>query len=153
MDAALDEAINYDASLSINISADTSVIFYEKNASDDTRNDSASRYYVHENGKLYFDVEGNASHIEWRNILIEDIWHSVESLSEIDVMETQLGPGNHTIWVRAVSSEGISAPITIPMNVGDPISKKTEDSPSFSFGFVILASSMAALFRSNKRQT
>jgi hypothetical protein len=36
--------------------------------------------------------------------------------------------------------------------VGDPISKKKEDSPSFSFGFVILASSMVALFRSNKRQ-
>ena len=84
--------------------------------------------------------------------MIEDTWHSVGSLTEIDVMDTDLGTGNHTIWVRAVSSDGISAPITIPLNVGDPISKKTEDSPSFTFGFVILASSMAALFRSNKRQ-
>ena len=67
-------------------------------------------------------------------------------------MGTNLGAGNHTIWVRAVSSDGISAPITIPLNVGAPISKKKEDSPSFSFGFVILASSMVALFRSKKRQ-
>ena len=151
MDAALEEAIQYDLSLSINISADTSVIYYEGNETDGG-NDTASRFFVHENEKLYFDVEGNASRIEWRNILIEDIWHSVESLSEIDVMETKLGTGNHTIWVRAVSSDGISAPITIPLNVGDPISKKEEDSPSFSFGFVIIASSMVALFRSNKRQ-
>ncbi|MDP6592062.1 MAG: hypothetical protein QGH48_02980, partial [Candidatus Poseidoniia archaeon] len=86
------------------------------------------------------------------NVLIEDTWHSVDSLTEIDVMYTNLGTGNHTIWVRAVSSDGISAPITIPLNVGDPISKKKEDSPSFSFAFVILASSMVALFRSNKRQ-
>jgi subtilisin family serine protease len=151
MDAALEEAIQYDLSLSINISADTSVIYYEGNETDGG-NDTASRFFVHENEKLYFDVEGNASRIEWRNILIEDIWHSVESLSEIDVMETKLGTGNHTIWVRAVSSDGISAPITIPLNVGEPISKKEEDSPSFSFGFVIIASSMVALFRSNKRQ-
>ena len=87
--------------------------------------------------------------------MIEDIWHSVDSLTEIDVMETQLGTGNHTIWVRAVSSEGISAPITIPLNVSDPVSEKSADSamlPSSSFGFAILAASMVALFRSNKRQ-
>ena len=102
MDTALDEAIKYDASLSINISADTSVIYYEGNDTDGG-NDTASRFFVHENGKLYFDVEGNASDIEWRNILIEDVWHTISSISEIDVMETQLGTGNHTIWVRAVS--------------------------------------------------
>ena len=127
------------------------MIYYEGNETDGG-NDTASRFFVHENGKLYFTAIGNVSQIEWRNVLIEDTWHSVNSLTEIDIMGTNLGTGNHTIWVRAVSSDGISAPITIPMNVGDPISKKAEDSPSFSFGFVILASSMAALFRSNKRQ-
>ena len=151
MDTALEEAIKYDASLSINISADTSVIYYEGNETDGG-NDTASRFYVHENEELYFDVEGNASHIEWRNILIEDIWHSVASLSKIDVMETQLGTGNHTLWVRAVSSEGISYPVTVPLNIDDAKSSSSEDSPSIPFSFVVFTSLMAALFRSNKRQ-
>jgi hypothetical protein len=151
MDMALEEAIKYDASISVELDPETPIIYYEGNETDGG-NDTASRFFVHENGKLYVSAIGNVSQIEWRNILIEDTWHYVGSLTEIDVMDTDLGTGNHTIWVRAVSSDGISAPITIPLNVGDPISKKTEDSPSFSFGFVILASSMAALFRSNKRQ-
>ena len=151
MDTALEEAIKYGASLSINISADTSVIYYEGNETDGG-NDTASRFYVHENEELYFDVEGNASHIEWRNILIEDIWHSVDSLSKIDVMETQLGTGNHTLWVRAVSSEGISYPVTVPLNIDDAKLSSSEDSPSIPFSFVVFTSLMAALFRSNKRQ-
>ena len=125
MDKALEEAIQYDASLSINISADTSVIYYEGNDTDGG-NDTASRFYVHENEKLFFDVNGNASHIEWRNILIEDTWHTIDSLSEIDMMETQLGTGNHTIWVRAVSSEGISAPVTVPLDIGMLLHLKVE---------------------------
>jgi len=149
MDTALDEAIKYDASLSINISADTSVIYYEGNDTDGG-NDTASRFFVHENEKLYFDVEGNASHIEWRNILIEDIWHSVDSISEIDVMGTQLGTGNHTIWVRAVSSEGISAPVTVPLNIADAKSSPSEDSTSIPFSLVLSVSLMVALFRSRK---
>jgi len=149
MDAALEEAIQYDASLSINISADTSVISYEGNDTD-SGNDTASRFYVNENEKLYFDIEGNASHIEWRDIIIEDIWHSVDSLSEIDVMTTQLGTGNHTIWVRAVSSEGISAPVTVALNIGDAIYSEKEDSPSLPFGFVIFTSMMVALYKTRR---
>ena len=146
MDTALEEAIKYDASLSINISADTSVIYYEGNETDGG-NDTASRFYVHENEKLYFDVEGNASHIQWRNILIEDIWHSVDSISEIDVMQTQLGPGNHTIWVRAESSEGISYPVTVPLNIDDAKASLDEDSPSIPFSFVVFTSLLVAVFR------
>ena len=82
--------------------------------------------------------------------MIEDIWHSVESISEIDVMETQLGTGNHTIWVRAVSSEGISAPVTVPLNIDDAKSSSSEDSPSIPFSFVIFTSLMVALFRSRR---
>ena len=149
MDAALDEAIQYDASLSINISADTSVIYYEGNETDGG-NDTASRFYVRENENLYFDVEGNASNLEWRNILIEDVWHSIDSLSEIDVMETQLGTGNHTIWVRAISSEGISYPVTVPLNIDDAKSSSTEDSPSIPFSFVVFTSFLVALFRSKR---
>jgi len=149
MDKALDEAIKYDASLSINLSVDTSVIYYEGNETDDG-NDTASRFFVHENGKLFFDTAGNLSHIEWRDILIEDIWHSVESVTEIDVLTTQLGTGNHTIWVRAVSSEGISAPVTIPLNIGDSLETKKEYSPSIAFSFIVFTSLMVALFRSRR---
>ena len=149
MDAALDEAIQYDASLSINISADTSVIYYEGNETDGG-NDTASRFYVRENENLYFDVEGNASNLEWRNILIEDVWHSIDSISEIDVMETQLGTGNHTIWVRAISSEGISYPVTVPLNIDDAKSSSTEDSPSIPFSFVVFTSFLVAIFRSKR---
>ena len=146
MDTALDEAIKYDASLSINISADTSVIYYEGNDTDGG-NDTASRFFVHENEKLFFDVEGNASHLEWRNILIEDVWHTIDSISEIDVMETQLGTGNHTIWVRAVSSEGISYPVTVPLNIDDAKASSTEDSLSIPFSFVVFTSLLVAIFR------
>ena len=149
MDAALEEAIQYDASLSINISADTSVISYEGNETDGG-NDTASRFYVNENENLYFDVEGNASNIEWRDILIEDVWHSVDSLSEINVMTTQLGTGNHTIWVRAVSSEGISSPVTVALTIGDAVYSETEDSPSLPFGFVIFTSMMVALYKTRR---
>ena len=149
MDAALEEAIQYDASLSINISADTSVISYEGNETDGG-NDTASRFYVNENENLYFDVEGNASNIEWRDILIEDVWHSVDSLSEINVMTTQLGTGNHTNWVRAVSSEGIRAPVTVALNIGDAVYSETEDSPSLPFGFVIFTSMMVALYKTRR---
>ena len=149
MDTALEEAIKYDASLSINISADTSVIYYEGNETDGG-NDTASRFFVHENEKLYFDVEGNASNLEWRNILIEDVWHSIDSISEIDVMETQLGTGNHTIWVRAVSSEGISYPVTVALNIDDAKPSKEAEVPSLPFSFVIFTSLMVALFRSRR---
>ena len=153
MDAALDEAIKYDASLSINISADTSVIYYEGNDTDGG-NDTASRFFVHENGKLYFDVEGNASVIEWRNILIEDVWHSIDSISEIDVMETQLGTGNHTIWVRAVSSEGISYPVTVPLYIDE--SSKSEDVssstlPLLPIGLALIVLLSIALFFSRRK--
>ena len=151
MDMALDEAIKYDASISVELDPDTPMIYYEGNETDGG-NDTSSRFFVHENGQLSFSTVGNVSHIEWRNILIEDVWHSVDSLTEIDVMDTDLGTGNHTVWVRAVSSEGISAPITIPLNIADPLPSKQEEAPSFSFGFVILASTMVALFKSNRRQ-
>ena len=149
MDEALTEAIKYDASLSINISADTSVIFYEGNETDGG-NDTASRFFVRENERLFFDVSGNASNIEWRNILIEDIWHAVDSITEIDVLQTQLGTGNHTIWVRAVSSEGISYPVTVALNIGVPIENDVEDSPSLSFSFVVFTSLLIAIFRSKR---
>jgi hypothetical protein len=149
MDKALEEAIKYDASLFINLSADTSVIYYEGNETDGG-NDTASRFYVHENEKLFFDTAGNISHMEWRDVLIEDTWHSIESTTELDVMETQLGTGNHTIWVRAVSSEGISAPLTIPLNIDDPIESKKEDSPSIPFSFVVFISLLVAIFKSRR---
>ena len=90
MDAALDEAIQYDASLSINLSADTSVIYYEGNETDGG-NDTASRFFVHENQNLEFVTEGNLTNLEWRDVLIEDVWHTVDSIDKIDVMQTQLG--------------------------------------------------------------
>ena len=149
MDAALDEAIKYDASLSINLSADTSVIYYEGNETDGG-NDTASRFFVHANQNLEFVTEGNISYIEWRNVLIEDIWHTIDSIDEIEVMETQLGTGNHTIWVRAVSSEGISAPLTVPLNIGDALASKSEDTPGFSLVFVVFSLVLVTLSRSRR---
>jgi len=149
MDAALEEAIKYDASLSINLSADTSVIYYEGNETDGG-NDTASRFFVYENQNLEFVTEGNLSHIEWRNVLIEDIWHTVESIDKIDVMQTQLGSGNHTIWVRAVSSEGISAPLTVPLNIGEAQASKSEDTPGFSLIFVVFSLVLVTISRSRR---
>ena len=65
-------------------------------------------------------------------------------------MQTQLGPGNHTIWVRAVSSEGISAPLTVPLNIGDAIASKSEDTPGFSFMFVALSLILVTVSRSRR---
>jgi hypothetical protein len=105
---------------------------------------------VHENQNLEFVTEGNVSSIEWRDVLIEDLWHSVDSVDKIDIMQTQLGRGNHTIWVRAVSSEGISAPVTVPLNIGDPLPSKSEDSPSFSFMFVISSLILVTIMRTRR---
>ena len=156
MDAALEEAIKYDASLSINISAETFVIYYEGNETNGG-NDTSSRFFAYEGGELLFDTSGNATTIEWRNILIEDVWHTVNSqvmnvdgLWSIDVMQTQLGTGNHTIWVRAVSSEGISYPVTVPLNIGESIELDKEDSPSLPFSMVVFASLIVAVFRSKR---
>ena len=149
MDAALDEAIQYDASLSINLSADTSVIYYEGNETDGG-NDTASRFFVYENQNLEFVTEGNISNIEWRDVLIEDIWHTVDSIDKIDVMQTQLGKGNHTIWVRAISSEGISAPLTIALNIGEALPSKSEDTPGFSFAFVVFSLLLVTISRSRR---
>ena len=149
MDAALDEAIQYDASLSINLSADTSVIYYEGNETDGG-NDTASRFFVYENQNLEFVTEGNISNIEWRDVLIEDIWHTVDSIDKIDVMQTQLGKGNHTIWVRAISSEGISAPLTIALNIGEALPSKSEDTPGFSFAFVVFSLLLVSISRSRR---
>jgi len=149
MDAALEEAIKYDPSLSINLSADTSVIYYEGNETDGG-NDTASRFFVYENQNLEFVTEGNISHIEWRNVLIEDIWHTVDSIDKIDVMQTQLGTGNHTIWVRAVSSEGISAPLTVPLNIGEAQASKSQDTPGFSLIFVVFSLVIVTLSRSRR---
>ena len=149
MDAALEEAIQYDASLSINLSADTSVIYYEGNETDGG-NDTASRFFVYENQNLEFVTEGNISNIEWRDVLIEDIWHTVDSTDKIDVMQTQLGKGNHTIWVRAISSEGISAPLTIALNIGEALPSKSEDTPGFSFAFVVFSLLLVTISRSRR---
>ena len=149
MDAALDEAIQYDASLSINLSADTSVIYYEGNETDGG-NDTASRFFVHENQNLEFVTEGNLTNLEWRDVLIEDVWHTVDSIDKIDVMQTQLGPGNHTIWVRAVSSNGISAPMTIPLNIGEALPEKSEETPGFSFVFVVLSLTLVTISRTRR---
>ena len=149
MDAALEEAIQYDASLSINLSADTSVIYYEGNETDGG-NDTASRFFVYENQNLEFVTEGNISNIEWRDVLIEDIWHTVDSIDKIDVMQTQLGKGNHTIWVRAISSEGISAPLTIALNIGEALPSQSEDTPGFSFAFVVFSLLLVTISRSRR---
>jgi len=66
------------------------------------------------------------------------------------VMQTQLGTGNHTIWVRAVSSEGISYPVTVPLNIGESIELDKEDSPSLPFSMVVFASLIVAVFRSKR---
>ena len=79
--------------------------------------------------------------------MIGDVWHTIDSISEIDVMETQLGTGNHTIWVRAVSSEGISYPVTVPLNIDDAKASSEEDSPSIPFSFVVFTSLLVAVFR------
>ena len=149
MDAALDEAIQYDASLSVNLSADTSVIYYEGNETDGG-NDTASRFFVHENQNLEFVTEGNLTNLEWRDVLIEDVWHTVDSIDKIDVMQTQLGTGNHTIWVRAVSSNGISAPMTIPLNIGEALPEKSEETPGFSFVFVVLSLTLVTISRTRR---
>ena len=106
--------------------------------------------FIHRLGLVDRRCVVGADFANFRDILIEDVWHSVDSLSEINVMTTQLGTGNHTIWVRAVSSEGISAPVTVALNIGDAVYSETEDSPSLPFGFVIFTSMMVALYKNRR---
>ena len=65
-------------------------------------------------------------------------------------MQTQLGKGNHTIWVRAISSEGVSAPLTIALNIGEALPSKSEDTPGFSFAFVVFSLLLVTISRSRR---
>ena len=51
MDMALEEAIKYDASISVELDPETPMIYYDGNETDGG-NDTASRYFAHENGDL-----------------------------------------------------------------------------------------------------
>ena len=49
-----------------------------------------------------------------------------------------------------MSSEGISYPVTVALNIGDPIAEASEDSPSLPFTFVVFTSLVVAIVRSKR---
>ena len=50
----------------------------------------------------------------------------------------------------AVSSDGISAPLTIPLNIGGALPSESENTPGFSFVFVVFSLALVTISRSKR---
>ena len=81
---------------------------------------------MRQDGALHFikGGPGNASAIEWRNVLLYDSWHTLAAYDDdfsIPLENSGLEPGNHTLWVRLAGPQGISAPVGITIHLTEPL--------------------------------
>ena len=79
-----------------------------------------------QDGELHFlkGGPGNATVIEWRNVLLYDSWHTLlarDGHFYVPLDNSGLEPGNHTLWVRLAGPEGVSAPVGITIHLAEPL--------------------------------
>ena len=115
-DAALEEAVEIDASLNITIDPETPTKVYEGN---DTEGD-AVRYLGFMGEDINFLVEGNTTGLEWRPV-DGDGWIRVNQLEPgviaLPLHSHSFEPGMHELWVRAYSNDGVTAPLYIMLEI------------------------------------
>ena len=125
-DAALAEAVTIDTSLNITIDPETRVKVYVGNETEGNQ----TRYLGHMDREINFLVEGNTSGIEWRPVNGSG-WTSVNQIEPgmigLPLHTPSIFPGNHSIWVRAYSQEGVSAPLHILLEVEEAREKDDDD--------------------------
>ena len=70
--------------------------------------------------EINFLVEGNVSGLEWRPVNGSS-WIRVNQMEEgvigLPLHEHSILPGNHSLWVRVYSPDGVSAPLYILQEV------------------------------------
>ena len=128
MDAALAEAELVDPSINLSLDPDTPQVTHRETYDDgnSTSEVNITRWFVRQDGALHFlkGGPGNASAIEWRNVLLYDSWHTLAAYDgdfSIPLENSGLEPGNHTLWVRLAGPQGISAPVGITIHLAEPL--------------------------------
>jgi len=123
-DAALDAVLEIDPNLKIALDPKPE----RRNFSD-----NRSRYVAEQYDALTFTVEGNATHLEWRNV-DGGGWREGDDIDPNDgfmeiVLDADVFPvGNHSFWVRATGPDGVSNPVHVEIHVSE--GKRSEKSSS-----------------------
>ena len=127
-DAALAEAELIDPSINLSLNPNTQQVTHRETYDDgnSTSEVNITRWFVRQDGALHFlkGGPGNASAIEWRNVLLYDSWHTLAAYDgdfSIPLENSGLEPGNHTLWVRLAGPEGVSAPVGITIHLADAL--------------------------------
>ncbi len=131
-DAAMAKAEQIDPSINLSLDPNTPEVthreIYEEETENGTRTTEVNitRWFARQDGALHFmkGGPGNATAIEWRNVLIYDSWHTLSvnnGVFNIPLANSGLQPGNHTLWVRLAGPEGVSAPIGITIHLAEPL--------------------------------
>jgi len=145
-DAAMDRVVELDPSLNITVDPDTPLKVFQEEHGNQTVN--ITRYQAVVGGKLNFIVEGDAHSLEWRDVDLEDNWHTVHAHDGyfIEVNKAQFGVdsnethNNMSIWVRAVSDSGVSAPthLNLHVDMSSPSEEDDEGIPTYVFLLLVL---------------
>ena len=141
-DTALAEAVQIDTTLNLTIDPATPTRVYEN----EDGNQTLLRYVVHQDRALSFEGYGNVTALEWRDVNISDTWHrvAVDGEWKILVLPGALAVGNVSLWVRAVSDVGYSAPLYLPLAVEPPLPAEDEDTPAPGLPLLVAALGLAA---------
>ncbi len=133
-DAAMVEVVNTDPNLNISIDAETPTITFTEEFTDDEGNNhtvNRTLYKVELGENMTFHVEGNATHIEWRNVDLSDTWHEIEAVDGewlIPFNDVQFNEeSNVSLWVRAKGADGVSAPVYIHVHVHERSASSEDD--------------------------
>ncbi|MEE3192343.1 MAG: hypothetical protein VX267_02520, partial [Candidatus Thermoplasmatota archaeon] len=127
-DVAMTEAEQIDPSINLSLDSNTPQVTHRETYDDgnSTSEVNITRWFVRQDGALHFikGGPGNASAIEWRNVLLYDSWHTLAAYDgdfSIPLENSGLEPGNHTLWVRLAGPQGISAPVGITIHLAEPL--------------------------------
>ncbi len=128
VDAALVEAQLVDPTINLSLDPQTPQVTHRETYDDGNSSSEVNitRWFVRQDGELHFlkGGPGNATVIEWRNVLLYDSWHTLlarDGHFYVPLDNSGLEPGNHTLWVRLAGPEGVSAPVGITIHLAEPL--------------------------------
>lgn len=137
-DAALAEAVTIDSSLNITLDPETPMKVYVGNETEGNQ----TWYLGYMDDEVKFYVEGNTTGIEWR-LVNGSSWNQVNQMEEgvigMPLHDHSILPGKHSIWVRAYSTDGVSPPLHIRLEVWE--AQDTEDDDGINaiyYGFPVV---------------
>ena len=149
-DAALDRVVELDPTLNITIDPETPKVVFSEDQGNQTV--KVTRYQARVGEDLRFIVGGDADFLEWRDVDLEDNWHEVHAHDgfAIGVNAAQFGVdsnethNNMSIWVRAVSDDGVSSPTHVNLHIDLTSAPSDEDEGIPTYVFLLLGLIMVA---------